>query len=131
MEILFLIYGYIKDFVYFEELMMVNVLKGYFYFEVEELKIGFFLIIFMEIIYLVVCYVMWIVEEVMGKVFVFIGDLGYLESFVDFVKEVDLFLVDVYLFEGNEYYYVYFILKEVGELVKLVNVKKFVFIYLF
>lgn len=105
---------------YFKELMFFNVFEGKEYFEVEELVVGLFLIIFMEMIYFVICYVMWIVEKVIGKVFVFIGDFGYLVSFEDFVKDVDLFLVDMYLFEGNEWYYVYFMLREVGEIVKAV-----------
>lgn len=32
-----------------------------------------------------------------GKVFVFTGDSGYLESFADFAKDADLFLADTYL----------------------------------
>lgn len=65
-------------------------------FEAEELK----LVLsdyFMETIHPVVCYAMRIVEETTGKVFVFTGDSGYLESFADFAKDADLFLADTYL----------------------------------
>lgn len=51
----------------------------------------------METIHPVVCYAMRIVEETTGKVFVFTGDSGYLESFADFAKDADLFLADTYL----------------------------------
>ena len=107
-ETLLSIYGHTKDSIHFEELTMENVSKGHPYFEAEELKIGPFLITFMETIHPVVCYAMRIVEETTGKVFVFTGDSGYLESFADFAKDADLFLADTYLFEGNEHHHAHF-----------------------
>lgn len=129
-ETLLSIYGHTKDSVHFEELTMANVSKGHPYFEAEELKIGPFLITFMETIHPVVCYAMRIVEEATGKVFVFTGDSGYLESFADFAKEADLFLADTYLFEGNEHHHAHFTSKEAGDLAKSANVKKLVLTHL-
>ncbi|MDV4733885.1 MBL fold metallo-hydrolase, partial [Enterococcus faecium] len=129
-ETLLSIYGHTKDSIHFEELTLENVSKGHPYFEAEELKIGPFLITFMETIHPVVCYAMRIVEETTGKVFVFTGDSGYLESFADFAKDADLFLADTYLFEGNEHHHAHFTSKEAGELAKSANVKKLVLTHL-
>lgn len=124
------IYGHTKDSCHFNELTMPNVSEGHGYFEAEELKIGPFLITFMETIHPVVCYAMRIVEESTGKVFVFTGDSGYLESFTEFAKNADLFLADTYLFAGNERHKAHFTSKEAGELAKKAQVKKLVLTHL-
>lgn len=124
------IYGHTRDEFHFSELTMPGVSEGHGYFEAEELKIGPFLITFMETIHPVVCYAMRIVEESTGKVLVFTGDSGYLESFASFAKEADLFLADTYLFEGNERHRAHFTSKESGELAKAANVKQLVLTHL-
>ena len=124
------IYGHTKDTFHFDKLTMPNVSEGRGYFEAEELKVGPFLITFMETIHPVVCYAMRIVEEATGKVFVFTGDSGYLESFVEFAENADLFLADTYLFAGNERHKAHFTSKEAGELAKAAKVKKLVLTHL-
>ena len=73
---------------------------------------------------------MRIVEEATGKVFVFTGDSGYLESFVEFAENADSFLADTYLFAGNERHKAHFTSKEAGELAKAAKVKKLVLTHL-
>ncbi|OTP09614.1 metallo-beta-lactamase [Enterococcus sp. 10A9_DIV0425] len=124
------IYGHGRDAIHFESLTMPNVSQGYAYDQTDELKIGPFSITFMETIHPVVCYAMRIVETTTGKVFVFTGDSGYLESFAEFAKDADLFLADTYLFEGNERHKAHFTSKESGELAKAANVKKLVLTHL-
>lgn len=72
---------------------------------------------------------MRIVEETTGKVFVFTGDSGYLESFADFAKDADLFLADTYLLKEMNII-MPISLKEAGELAKSANVKKLVLTHL-
>jgi ribonuclease BN (tRNA processing enzyme) len=124
------IYGHTKDSFHFNELTMPGVSEGRGYFEAEELKVGPFLITFMETIHPVVCYAMRIMEEATGKVFVFTGDSGYLESFTEFAKNADLFLADTYLFAGNERHKAHFTSKESGELAKKAQAKKLVLTHL-
>ncbi len=124
------IYGHTKDLTHFEELTLPDVTKGCAYFEAEELKIGPFIITFMETIHPVVCYAMRIVEESTGKILVFTGDSGYLESFADFAKDAALFLADTYLFTGNERHKAHFTSKEAGELAQAAKVKKLVLTHL-
>jgi ribonuclease BN (tRNA processing enzyme) len=124
------IYGHTDDEVHFNELTMPNVSEGRAYFEAEELKVGPFLITFMKTIHPVPCYAMRIVEASTGKVLVFTGDSGYLESFIEFSKDADVFLADTYLFEGNERHHAHFTSKEAGEIAKAANVKTLVLTHL-
>lgn len=124
------IYGHTEDAFHFAELSMPGVSEGIAYYEPEELKVGPFLITFMKMIHPVPCYAMRIVEEATGKVFVFTGDSGYLESFIPFAREADLFLADTYLFEGNERHRAHFTSKESGELAQAAQVKKLVLTHL-
>ncbi len=70
------------------------------------------------------------VENSTGKIFVFTGDSGYLESFVDFAKDADLFLADTYLFAGNERHKAHFTSQESGEIAAAAKVKKLVLTHL-
>lgn len=124
------IYGHLDDKVHFDELTMPNVSEGIGYFEAEELKVGPFFITFMKTIHPVPCYAMRIVEAKTGKILVFTGDSGYLESFVDFAKDADVFLADTYLFEGNEHHHAHFTSKESGEIAQAAGVKKLVLTHL-
>lgn len=124
------IYGHTDDAVHFEELNLENVSTAVPYFEAEELKLGPFLVTFMKTIHPVPCYAMRFVEEKTGKVFVYTGDSGYLESFIDFAKDADVFLADTYLFEGNERHHAHFTSKESGEIAKAAGVKKLILTHL-
>ncbi|MBL1228976.1 MBL fold metallo-hydrolase [Enterococcus sp. BWB1-3] len=124
------IYGHTDDAAHFAELDMDGVSKGMPYFEAEELKVGPFIISFMKTIHPVPCYAMRFVEEKTGKVFVYTGDSGYLEDFIEFAAGADIFLVDTYLFEGNERHHAHFTSKESGELARAANVKKLILTHL-
>lgn len=124
------IYGHTEDQEHFEALNLANVSTAIPYFEAEELKIGPFLITFMKTIHPVPCYAMRFVEEKTGKIFVYTGDSGYLESFIDFANEADVFLADTYLFAGNENHHAHFTAKESGEIAKAAKVKKLILTHL-
>ncbi|MGK0551319.1 MBL fold metallo-hydrolase [Enterococcus faecalis] len=124
------IYGHTEDRNHFDELTLSGVSEGHAYFEAEELKLGPFLITFMKTIHPVPCYAMRIVEASTGKVLVFTGDSGYLESFIPFAQSADVFLVDTYLFEGNENHHAHFTAKEAGTIAKAAKVKKLILTHL-
>ncbi|MDH6364578.1 ribonuclease BN (tRNA processing enzyme) [Enterococcus sp. PF1-24] len=124
------IYGHTEDLQHFEALTLAGVTAGQEYFEAEELLLGPFLVTFMKTIHPVPCFAMRFVERGTGKVFVFTGDSGYLESFVPFAKEADLFLADTYLFAGNERHHAHFTSKEAGEIALAAKVKKLVLTHL-
>lgn len=124
------IYGHTDDSVHFNELTMEGVSKGHPYTEEETLQLGPFSITFMKTIHPVPCYAMRIEEEKTGKVLVFTGDSGYLESFEQFAENADLFLADTYLFEGNEHHHAHFTSKESGEIAQAAHVKKLVLTHL-
>lgn len=124
------IYGHGEDVTAFERLTMPNVSQAYDYLAEESLEIGPFSIRFMKTIHPVTCYAMRFVEKSTGKVFVFTGDSGYLEDFVDFTKDADLFLADTYLFAGNENHFAHFTSKEAGDIAKAAGVKQLVLTHL-
>lgn len=124
------IYGHTEDAAHFSALDLEGVSKGIPYFEAEELKLGPFLVTFMKTIHPVPCYAMRFVEETTGKVFVFTGDSGYLETFVAFAEKADVFLADTYLFEGNENHHAHFTSKEAGEIAKAAEVDRLILTHL-
>lgn len=124
------IYGHGEDQENFARLSLPNVSEGHDYLGVEQLNLGPLSVTFMKTIHPVACYAMRFVENSTGKIFVFTGDSGYLESFVDFAKDADLFLADTYLFAGNEKHIAHFTSKEVGEISREAGVKKLVLTHL-
>ena len=109
---------------------MVGVTEGHDYLQTKQLELGPFSVTFMKTIHPVTCYAMRFVENSTGKIFVFTGDSGYLESFVDFAKDADLFLADTYLFAGNERHKAHFTSQESGEIAAAAKVKKLVLTHL-
>lgn len=124
------IYGHTLDEFHFNDLTLPGVTEGHGYHEAEQLELGPFSVTFMKTIHPVTCYAMRFVERSTGKVFVFTGDSGYLESFTEFCRDADLFLADTYLFEGNERHKAHFTSKEAGEFAKNGQVKKLVLTHL-
>ncbi len=124
------IYGHGEDQWNFDKLTLPNVSEGHDYLSEAALNLGPFSVTFMKTIHPVVCYAMRFVEKSTGKVFVFTGDSGYLDSFVDFAKDADLFLADTYLFAGNEKHFAHFTSKEAGEISLAAGVKKLVLTHL-
>ncbi|MFV0558084.1 MAG: MBL fold metallo-hydrolase [Enterococcus sp.] len=124
------IYGHTLDEAHFNDLTLPNVTKGQPYYENEPLDLGPFTVTFMETIHPVTCYAMRFVEKSTGKVFVFTGDSGYLESFHEFSQAADLFLADTYLFSGNERHHAHFTALEAGEIARVAQVKHLVLTHL-
>lgn len=124
------IYGHGEDSIHFNELTMAGVTEGHDYLQTKQLELGPFFVTFMKTIHPVTCYAMRFVENSTGKIFVFTGDSGYLESFVDFAKDADLFLADTYLFAGNERHKAHFTSQESGEIAAAAKVKKLVLTHL-
>jgi ribonuclease BN (tRNA processing enzyme) len=124
------IYGHGEDTFHFNDLTMAGITEGHDYLQTKQLELGPFSVTFMKTIHPVTCYAMRFVENSTGKVFVFTGDSGYLESFVDFAKDADLFLADTYLFAGNERHKAHFTSQESGEIAAAANVKKLVLTHL-
>lgn len=124
------IYGHGEDSIHFNELTMAGVTEGHDYLQTKQLELGPFSVTFMKTIHPVTCYAMRFVENSTGKTFVFTGDSGYLESFVDFAKDADLFLADTYLFAGNERHKAHFTSQESGEIAAAAKVKKLVLTHL-
>lgn len=124
------IYGHTKDERHFNDLTMENVSKGIAYSELEALEVGPFSITFLPTIHPVPCYAMRFVEKKTGKVLVYTGDSGYLESFHAFAQDADVFLADTYLFEGHERHHAHFSSKESGQIAKKARVKKLILTHL-
>ena len=121
------IYGHGEDSIHFNELTMAGVTEGHDYLQTKQLELGPFSVTFMKTIHPVTCYAMRFVENSTGKIFVFTGDSGYLESFVE---DADLFLADTYLFAGNERHKAHFTSQESGEIAAAAKVKKLVLTHL-
>lgn len=124
------IYGHGEDSIHFNELTMAGITEGHDYLQTKQLELGPFSVTFMKTIHPVTCYAMRFVENSTGKIFVFTGDSGYLENFVDFAKDADLFLADTYLFAGNERHKAHFTSQESGEIAAAAKVKKLVLTHL-
>lgn len=124
------IYGHGNDAFHFNDLTMPMVSAGHDYLKVKQLNLGPFSVTFMKTIHPVECYAMRFVENSTGKVFVFTGDSGYMDSFIEFTKDADLFLADTYLFNGSENHHAHFTAKESGQIAQKANVKKLVLTHL-
>lgn len=124
------VYGHDEDEQEFAKLSMATALAGHAY-QVDRInQIGPFEISFIKTVHPVVCYAMRIREVATGQVLVFTGDTGYFAALADFAKEADLFLADVYFFEGQENHPAHLTSKEAGEIAKQAGVKRLVLTHL-
>lgn len=124
------IYAHDEDEQEFAKLSIPKVSRGIAYQTDGVEQIGPFDIRFIKTVHPVVCYAMRIVERATGQVLVFTGDTGYFDQLRDFTQGADLFLADVYLFEGNENHFAHLTSKEAGEIAKLAGVKRLVLTHL-
>ncbi|MFC3932845.1 MBL fold metallo-hydrolase [Streptococcus dentapri] len=120
------IYGHDEDAYEFAKLTMNGVSQGIAYDVKGVEQIGPFDISFIKTIHPVPCYAFRIVERSTGQVLVFTGDTGYFAELSNFTAGADLFLADVYLYEGNENHIAHLTSKEAGEIATESGVKKLV-----
>lgn len=104
--------------------------KGVDYSGKEPIEIGPFRIDFLKTIHPVPCYALAITEKESGKKLVFSADSGYLEGFVSFAKDADLFLADTNLYKGSEGHHAHMTSLEVGQIAERAGVKKLVLTHL-
>jgi len=120
------IYGHDEDTYEFSKLSLEDVSEGKVYDVSGVEKIGPFDITFIKTVHPVPCYAFRIKERATGQVLVFTGDTGYFDGLADFTQDADLFLADVYLYEGNEGHIAHLTTKEAGQIAKEAHVKKLV-----
>ncbi|MGT2933765.1 MBL fold metallo-hydrolase [Streptococcus catagoni] len=120
------IYGHNEDQHEFEKLTMPEVSVGVAYDVAGKQSIGPFDITFIKTVHPVVCYAFRILERETGQILVFTADTGYFEALADFAQGSDLFLADVYLYEGNENHQAHLTSKEAGQIAAQAQVKKLV-----
>ncbi|MDR2465167.1 MAG: MBL fold metallo-hydrolase [Streptococcaceae bacterium] len=124
------IYGHDEDEFHYNDLELKDVSTKNAYTTSEVLTLGPFDVTFMKTVHPVPCYAMRFLVRKSGKVFVFTGDSGYTDSFIEFAKDADVFMADTYLFEGQENHHAHFTSKESGEIAKKANVKKLILTHL-
>ncbi|MBF7094996.1 MBL fold metallo-hydrolase [Streptococcus sp. HF-1907] len=120
------VYGHDEDTYEFSKLTLPNVAQGIAYHTNGVEQIGPFDVTFIKTVHPVVCYAFRIVERETGQTLVFTGDTGYFPELAPFTKGADLFLADVYFFEGNENHFAHLTSKEAGQIASAAKVKKLV-----
>ena len=124
------IYGHDEDKENFSSLPLEGVASGHAYNTSGIEKIGPFDISFIKTVHPVTCYAMRIVERKTNQVLVFTGDTGYFSELIDFTKDADMFLADVYLFTGQEGHFAHLTSLEAGEIARQANVQMLVLTHL-
>ncbi|MGT2926553.1 MBL fold metallo-hydrolase [Streptococcus cuniculipharyngis] len=124
------VYGHAEDQGEFAKLTMANALEGRAYQTEQVNQLGPFEISFIKTVHPVVCYAMRIVEVATEQVLVFTGDTGYFEGLADFATGADLFLADVYFFEGQENHPAHLTSKEAGQIARQAGVNRLVLTHL-
>lgn len=128
------IYGHQENEYEFSKLSLENVSEGIAYDVENGRSVGPFDIQFLKTVHPVICYAMRIVERATGQVLVYTGDTGYFAELVDFSKDADILLADVYFFK--EHYTKYSHMPnhlssvEAGEIAAQANVKKLILTHL-
>lgn len=96
----------------------------------EAIEIGPFHVEFLKTIHPVVCYALAITKRETGKKFVFSADSGYMEQFIPFAKDADVFLADTNFFKEQQKSSVHMTSEEVGEIAEKAGVKKLILTHL-
>lgn len=124
------IYGHQENEYEFSKLSLENVSEGIAYDVENGTSVGPFDIKFLKTVHPVICYAMRIVERATGQVLVYTGDTGYFTGLVDFSKDADILLADVYFFKDKAKMPNHLSSVEAGEIAAQANVKKLILTHL-
>ncbi|BDM76423.1 MBL fold metallo-hydrolase [Lactococcus garvieae] len=124
------IYGHQENEYEFSKLSLENVSEGIAYDVENGTSVGPFDIKFLKTVHPVICYAMRIVERATGQVLVYTGDTGYFAGLVDFSKDADILLADVYFFKDKAKMPNHLSSVEAGEIAAQANVKKLILTHL-
>jgi len=124
------IYGHQENEYEFSKLSLENVSEGIAYDVENGISVGPFDIQFLKTVHPVICYAMRIVERAAGQVLVYTGDTGYFAGLVDFSKDADILLADVYFFKDKAKMPNHLSSVEAGEIAAQANVKKLILTHL-
>lgn len=124
------IYGHQENEYEFSKLSLENVSEGIAYDVENGTSIGPFDIQFLKTVHPVICYAMRIVERATGQVLIYTGDTGYFAELVDFSKDADILLADVYFFKDKAKMPNHLSSVEAGEIAAQANVKKLILTHL-
>ncbi|WP_242359116.1 MBL fold metallo-hydrolase [Lactococcus petauri] len=124
------IYGHQENEYEFSKLSLENVSEGIAYDVENGTSVGPFEIQFLKTVHPVICYAMRIVERATGQVLVYTGDTGYFAGLVDFSKDADILLADVYFFKDKAKMPNHLSSVEAGEIATQANVKKLILTHL-
>lgn len=124
------IYGHQENEYEFSKLSLENVSEGIAYDVENGTSVGPFDIQFLKTVHPVICYAMRIVERATGQVLIYTGDTGYFAELVDFSKDTDILLADVYFFKDKAKMPNHLSSVEAGEIAAQANVKKLILTHL-
>lgn len=124
------IYGHQENEYEFSKLSLENVSEGIAYDVENGTSVGPFDIQFLKTVHPVICYAMRIVERATGQVLIYTGDTGYFAELVDFSKDADILLADVYFFKDKAKMTNHLSSVEAGEIAAQANVKKLILTHL-
>ena len=124
------IYGHQENEYEFSKLSLENVSEGIAYDVENGTSVGPFDIQFLKTVHPVICYAMRIVERATGQVLIYTGDTGYFAELVDFSKDADILLADVYFFKDKAKMPNHLSSVEAGEIATQANVKKLILTHL-
>jgi ribonuclease BN (tRNA processing enzyme) len=95
------IYGHDENEYEFSKLNLTNVSEAHAYDVENGTKIGPFDITFLKTVHPITNYAMRIVERKTGQTLVYTGDTGWFCDLIDFAKDADIVLADVYFFKDK------------------------------
>ncbi|MFK4900881.1 MBL fold metallo-hydrolase [Lactococcus petauri] len=124
------IYGHQENEYEFSKLSLENVSEGIAYDVENGTSVGPFDIQFLKTVHPIICYAMRIVERATGQVLIYTGDTGYFAELVDFSKDADILLADVYFFKDKAKMPNHLSSVEAGEIAAQANVKKLILTHL-
>lgn len=124
------IYGHQENEYEFSKLSLENVSERIAYDVENGTSVGPFDIQFLKTVHPIICYAMRIVERATGQVLIYTGDTGYFAELVDFSKDADILLADVYFFKDKAKMPNHLSSVEAGEIAAQANVKKLILTHL-